>query len=63
MSQRSVVARLAEEKGLVIVSPEALTLRRQRCAKGFSFLTNTGALVRDAREINRLKALAVPPAR
>lgn len=62
MSQRSVVARLAEEKGLVIVSPEALTLRRQRCAKGFSFLTKAGALVRDAREINRLKALAVPPA-
>lgn len=62
MSQRSVVARLAEEKGLVIVSPEAMTLRRQRCGKGFSFLTKTGALVRDAREINRLKALAVPPA-
>jgi DNA topoisomerase I len=62
MSQRSVVARLAEEKGLVIVSPEGLTLRRQRCGKGFSFLTKTGALVRDAREIERLKALAVPPA-
>jgi DNA topoisomerase I len=62
MSQRSVVARLAEEKGLVIVSPDGLTLRRQRCGKGFSFLTKTGALVRDAGEIKRLKALAVPPA-
>ena len=62
MSQRSVVARLAEEKGLVIVSPEALTLRRQRCGTGFAFLTKTGALVRDAGEITRLKALAVPPA-
>ena len=62
MSQRSVVARLAEEKGLVIVSPEALTLRRQRCGRGFAFLTKTGALVRDAGEIKRLKALAVPPA-
>ena len=62
MSQRSVVARLAEEKGLVIVSPDALTLRRQRCGKGFSFLTKTGALVRDDGEIKRLKALAVPPA-
>ncbi len=62
MSQRSVVARLAEEKGLVIVSPEALTLRRQRCGKGFSFVTRTGAVVRDAGEIRRLKALAVPPA-
>jgi DNA topoisomerase-1 len=62
MSQRSVVARLAEEKGLVIVSPEALTLHRQRCGRGFAFLTKTGALVRDAGEIKRLKALAVPPA-
>jgi DNA topoisomerase-1 len=62
MSQRSVVARLAEEKGLVIVSPDALTLRRQRCGTGFSFLSKTGAVVRDAAEIRRLKALAVPPA-
>jgi DNA topoisomerase I len=62
MSQRSVVARLAEERGLVIVSPDALTLRRQRCGKGFAFLTRTGAVLRDAGEIKRLKALAVPPA-
>ena len=62
MSQRSVVARLAEERGLVIVSPDGLTLRRQRRGKGFSFLTATGASVRDAGEIRRLKALAVPPA-
>jgi DNA topoisomerase-1 len=62
MSQRSIVARLAEEKGLVIVGPEALTLRRQRCGKGFAFVTPSGAFVRDAGEIRRLKALAVPPA-
>ena len=62
MPQRSTVARLAEEKGLVIVGPEALTLRRQRCGKGFAFVTPSGAFVRDAAEIGRLKALAVPPA-
>ena len=62
MSQRSIVARLAEEKGLVIVGPEALKLRRQRCGKGFAFITPTGAFVRDPGEIGRLKALAVPPA-
>jgi len=62
MSQRSTVARLAEEKGLVIVSPEALTLRRQRCGKGFAFVTLSGAFVRDGGEMRRLKALAVPPA-
>lgn len=62
MSQRSIIARLAEEKGLLIVRPEALTVRRQRCGKGFAFVTPSGALVRDAAEIRRLKALAVPPA-
>lgn len=62
MSQRSIVARLAEERGLVIVGPEALTLRRQRCGKGFAFVTSSGAFVRDQGEIRRLKALAVPPA-
>ena len=62
MPQRSAVARLAEEKGLVIVSPEALTLRRQRRGKGFAFMTESGAVLRDASEIKRLKALTVPPA-
>jgi DNA topoisomerase I len=62
MSQRSIVARLAEGKGLVIVGPEALTLRRQRCGKGFAFVAPSGAFVRDQEEIRRLKALAVPPA-
>jgi DNA topoisomerase-1 len=62
MSQRSAVARLAREKGLVMVGPEALTLRRQRCGKGFAFVAPSGAFLRDAGEIERLKALAVPPA-
>lgn len=62
MSHRSTVARLAEEKGLVIVGPEALTLRRRRRGKGFAFVTPSGAFVRDVGEIRRLKALAVPPA-
>lgn len=62
MSQRTVVARLAEERGLVLVSPEALTVRRQRCGKGFAFLTESGTFLRDRDEVARLKALAVPPA-
>jgi DNA topoisomerase-1 len=57
-----MVVRLARERGLVIVGPEALTLRRQRCGKGFAFLTGSGEYVRDSGEIKRLKALAVPPA-
>lgn len=46
----------------MIVGPEALTLRRQRCGKGFAFVTPSGAFMRDPAEIRRLKALAVPPA-
>lgn len=57
-----MVARLAEENGLVIVGPEALTLKRQRRGKGFAFLTQTGSVLRDSDEIQRLKSLAVPPA-
>ena len=37
-------------------------MRRQRCGKGFAFVTPSGSFVRDAAEIRRLKALAVPPA-
>jgi DNA topoisomerase I len=61
-SQRSLVTRLANEHGLTLVGPETLTLRRQRCGKGFAFVTGTGAFVRDADQVARLKALAVPPA-
>src|SRR5436190_15513244 len=62
MSQKTFVAAVAREKGLTIVSPEALTVRRQRSGTGFLFRRASGAVLRDAREIARLKALAVPPA-
>jgi DNA topoisomerase I len=61
-SQRKFVEALAHEKGLTIVGPDDLTVRRQRCGTGFCFRLASGALLRDAREIARLKALAVPPA-
>ena len=62
MSQRALIARLAKENGLVIVSPQALDLRRQRCGKGFAFVTPSGQFLRDPAEIARLRSLAVPPA-
>jgi DNA topoisomerase-1 len=61
-SQQKFVETVAREKGLTIVGPEALTVRRQRCGTGFCFRLDSGALLRDQREIARLKALAVPPA-
>src|SRR5881394_2884468 len=50
MPQRSLVARLAAEKGLSIVAPDALSVRRRRCGKGFAFITSSGALLRDAAD-------------
>jgi DNA topoisomerase I len=61
-SQRKFVETVAREKGLTIVGPEALTVRRQRCGTGFCFRLASGTLLRDPKEIARLKALAVPPA-
>ncbi|CAN5906112.1 DNA topoisomerase IB [soil metagenome] len=37
-------------------------MKRQRSGKGYSFLTSSGSVLRDASEIQRLKSLAVPPA-
>ncbi len=61
-SQHNFVETVAGEKGLTIVGPEALTVRRQRRGTGFCFRLASGALLRNRREIARLKALAVPPA-
>src|SRR5262245_47421187 len=62
MAQRALVARFAEERGLVIVRPKALTWRRRRCGTGFSFITESGETVRDRATVAWLKSLAVPPA-
>jgi DNA topoisomerase-1 len=53
---------LAREKGLTIVGPDALTIRRRRCGAGFTFRLPSGAVLRNRSDIARLKALAVPPA-
>lgn len=60
--QSKFVATLAREKGLTIVGPEALTVRRQRCGTGFTFRLASGAVLRNPVDLARLKALAVPPA-
>lgn len=62
ISQKKLVEALARDKGLMIVGPDALTIRRQRCGKGFLFRKVSGAVVRDPAEVARLRSLAVPPA-
>ncbi len=62
MRRSPILEALAREHGLVIVSPEALTIRRLRCGRGFTFRAGDGTCVRDPREAARLRSLAVPPA-
>src|SRR5437016_147556 len=61
MRRPKVIETLASEQGLSIISLEALTIRRTRCGKGFSYRNGKGC-VRDPRELARLRSLAVPPA-
>jgi DNA topoisomerase-1 len=53
---------LAKRLGLHLVTTEALTLRRRRSGRGFTYFGPNGARLRDKEEIRRLAALAVPPA-
>lgn len=62
MRRNPLIDRLAADKGLVLVSPAALTIQRRRCGSGFMFLDATGRALREPMEIARLKTLAVPPA-
>ena len=62
MSRQSIVARLAEAHGLVLVQQTALTIQRRRSGKGFAFVLESGRPVRQAELLRRLKSLAVPPA-
>ncbi|HKA70963.1 MAG TPA: DNA topoisomerase IB [Xanthobacteraceae bacterium] len=58
----SSTATLARRLGLRLVSAGALTIRRRRRGRGFSYYTEDGRLIRDRAQVRRLNALAVPPA-
>ena len=62
MRRSKLIATLTAEQGLVVVGPEALTLRRVRCGKGFGFRTEAGAVLHNTRAVARLRSLAMPPA-
>ena len=61
VASRSVVV-LAGKLGLTLGSPVELTIRRIRRGKGYSFLRPNGSAVRQASQVRRFNALAVPPA-
>lgn len=44
------------------VGPDALTIRRQRRGKGFSYVDEAGSPIGDEETLARIRALAIPPA-
>lgn len=51
----------AREAGLRYVSDEQPGIRRQRQGRGFSYFNPEGDRIQDAAELERLKALPIPP--
>jgi DNA topoisomerase-1 len=52
----------AEDAGLRFVTDGTPGITRQRCGSGFCYRLPNGARLRDARQIARIKSLAIPPA-
>lgn len=48
--------------GLYYSSDAQAGIRRRRRGKGFSYLNDDGSIVRDAKTLARIRALAIPPA-
>lgn len=59
---RVSVERLARQLGLTLGTQEALTIRRIKRGKSYSFIRANGTRVRHTGTIKRLHAMAVPPA-
>jgi DNA topoisomerase I len=55
-------AAMARRLGLRLVARDALSIRRRRRGKGWSYLHPDGRVIRDRALIDRLTRLAVPPA-
>ncbi len=52
----------AKRLGLRHVRADALSIRRRRCGKGWTYLGAGGRTIREAATVRRLASLAVPPA-
>ncbi len=52
----------AKLAGLRYVSDDTLGIKRKRAGKGFSYIGVDGKPIRDTQELNRFKALVIPPA-
>src|SRR4030095_16417451 len=52
----------AQAAGLRYVSDTQPGIRRRRAGKGFAYVGTDGKKIRDARELSRIRKLAIPPA-
>jgi DNA topoisomerase-1 len=52
----------ARKAGLKYAGPDAPGISRQRRGSGFTYRSATGRAVRDTRTLDRIRALAIPPA-
>lgn len=52
----------ARDAGLRYVSDEGPGIRRKRAGKGFSYIGPDGEVLRDAKQLQRIRSLAIPPA-
>src|SRR5687767_9512261 len=52
----------AEAAGLRYVSDEMPGISRKRAGKGFTYSNAQGETIKDEKVLNRIKALAIPPA-
>ena len=52
----------ARQAGLRYVSDQMPGIRRRRARRGFSYVDPEGRPVRDAKTLDRIRRLAVPPA-
>jgi DNA topoisomerase-1 len=59
---KTSVAELAEHHGLTLADQNALTIRRIKRGKGYSFIRANGTKIRHEPTIRRLHRMAVPPA-
>lgn len=52
----------ATDAGLIYVSDDEPGISRRRCGKGFAYRAPDGSAVRDRATLQRIRALAIPPA-
>ena len=61
-SDATVNVAAAEEAGLLYAHEGDAGIRRRRAGKGFSYIDEEGAVVRDKVVLDRIRKLAIPPA-